>query len=752
MIPFPMRYLTSVAAAIGVFFTVSFGATTPVTGGSDSGTVGYAPPSKIVQGNQGVAVSYVLTVTAPTISAPVSANVLFTVLSSPTGVAAGDAANFISANPSTLNFSNSGDSATTVITVAVPTGAYAGNYAYQINTQGWASTISDGPGGLGATVNANITPIVVSDAPPQVTATIPPASSSNASYSYNVSTASSVTVPISFTLAVPSGSALLSGVTVTCSDSGNNPVAVTGLSWTGSGTQAGSGTASFSAAVAGNYTVTVSATDTDSASSYVGTGANSATASVVVTGPPPVISKALPTILSYTYTNGGAAVSVSIGCTATSPTGGGNITGVSATYTGPSGTQGIGFTSSTGVNSATTATVGATLSISTASTYTVTYNATNAYGSAVPVTVQFTVAGVNPVPTIAITAPANNATFQIAAGATSVAVPYTLTGGTTYGTITSVTASLSGPTTGATAAVTPAIVNLNTPSITGSGTLNITAAGTYTLSATDMNNTSMTASASTTFTVTQVQVQPPTGETVVWLPPVSCGQSYCGGSVIPVEFKISNNGTYVSDTSIVVAIYQTYKNGTSSTPVLYTYNSSSCSWGTCNNGGCWWWGGCNNGSCSNKNYGCGNWTSCGWNACTTYYTIGKTSLDYKLYFPTDTGVNTYVIQVFKQLSSNPANLQLLATTEVVTQNCGTCYDNNGNQCQGKDDNWGNCNLQRQCWGNNKCGSNSWGGSGCYGNCDGGGWTNNCGYNGSSSNRSCDNNSCNSNSWGGGCGW
>ena len=259
----------------------------------------------------------------------------------------------------------------------------------------------------------------------------------------------------------------------------------------------------------------------------------------------------------------------------------------------------------------------------------------------------------------------------------------------------------------------------------------------------------MSASASTTFTVTQVVTTPT--ETVTWLPPVSCGQPLCGGSVVPVLFKVSKNGMYVSDTTIVVAIYQVYSNGTSSSPVIYCYNSSLLL-ERVQSGGCWGWGGCNNGSCSNNNYGCGNWNSCGWNACTTYYSIGSTSLNYKLYFPTDTGVNTYRIEVYTQTGSSASSIQVLGTATVTTATCGTCYDNNGNQCKAQDDNWGNCNVQSKCWGNYKSGSCSWGGNGCYGNSDTGGRTNNCGYSGSSSNKTCDNNSCVSNNWGNNGGW
>src|SRR5208283_5482626 len=99
---------------------------------------------------------------------------------------------------------------------------------------------------------------------------------------------------------------------------------------------------------------------------------------------------------------------------------------------------------------------------------------------------------------------------------------------------------------------------------------------------------------------------------------------------------------------------------------------------------------------------------------------------------------------YKQTGSSASSIQVLGTATVTTAACGTCYDNNGNQCKAQDDNWGNCNLQGKCWGNILRGSCSWGGNGGYGNCDNGGWTNNCGYTGSTYNKGSDNNRCVSN--------
>ena len=688
------------------------------------------PQSVSFQGNQPVTESYALSITSPPdiVSGSNTVTIDLSVLSVPSGVSSATALSFISANPATLTFTGPNQILNTTITVAVPndsTGAgYAGNYAWQIFVDGWANGDSDS----GATINMNVLPNAsVINAPPAVTITPLDGTVFTAAPG-----ATSVVIPITYTATVPTGGSPITLAGVIEGDISSPVSVVTSIVSGGLNTTNLAGTGSFTATAAGSYTFTASATNVN------GTNATSTTVDVVFPGLPPTITATNPTTLSYPYTFGSPAISVPVGFTVLSPANSGNVTAVTASLAGPGRTTMVSLPTQTGVGTAPTATPAGSVSVNQAGTYTLTYTGSNAFGAA-STTVSFTVAGQYPVPTVAVAT--SSSTYQIPANATSVSVPYTITGGTTYGTITALTASLGGTTT-----VTPStLTGIGSTSISGSGTLSITAPGSYTLSATDTNSGNITATASTTFTVTQAK-SPPT-EAVIWLPPISSGQVLCGGSVIPVQFKVSQGSAtnFVADTSIVVSIFQIYSNGTSSTPVIYTYNSSTCSWSGCNSG--WWRGSCGNGSGSNNNYGCGNWNSYGWNACTTYYTIGSTSKTYRLYFPTDTGANTYEIQVFKQTSSNPKTLQLLSSSKVTTQQCGTCYDNNGNQCQAQNDNWGHCNVQSKCWGNTKRGSCSWGGNGCYGNSDGGGRTNNCGYAGSSSNRSRDNNSCISNNWG-----
>lgn len=568
------RAFTPVLAAIGLLAAAARGAPSITQ-------VQYQPASITIQGNQALTATFVLSVTSPNspgnFTTPVATTVVFSVLSAPTGVSNAQALAFVSASPSILTFTSANQTLTTTITVAVPLGNFAGNYGFQINTPGWPSGLVDGRAGTGATLSANISP-PLSNAPPPTVTLLSPADGTT--YTYDVTKASSVAIPISFTANVSPGTAPLTHLLATVSGPTGPATAVPGLITSGIGLLTGSGTASFAATAPGAYTIMVEADNSG------GTAQALSTVNVTVTAPPPTIVATNPTLTTYNYTLGGPAISVPVGCSATTLAG--TITTLTASMVGPTGANVPVTLATTGLKTALTATGTGTVSVSAPGTYTITYTATSAYGSA-STSVTFTVNGIYPVPTIAITAPARGAAFQIPAGGKSVPVPYSLVGGTTYGTITSVVLSLTGPSGTITTTNPPSVTGIGTPSISGSGNLTITAPGTYTISVTDSNGKA-TASASTTFTVTQAQAQPT--EVVTWLPPVANGQSICGGSVMPVSFTVTTGANFVSDTSIVVAIYQVYTNGTSSTPVIYSYNSKGCSWSGCNGGSQWgWWGG-----------------------------------------------------------------------------------------------------------------------------------------------------------------
>jgi len=361
-------------------------------------------------------------------------------------------------------------------------------------------------------------------------------------------------------------------------------------------------------------------------------------------GSPPTVTPSNP-VANATYTiAAGSSASVPVGFTAVSPANSGNITAVSATLDG----NALALTTTSGVNSSATATGAATLSISTAGTYNLVYTGTNAYGSATAA-VTFTVVVVQP-PTIAITAPCNGATVTIPYGSTSVAVPYTLTGATTYATVSSASVTLNG----SAVSTAPTLTGLNTASISGSGSLTLTA-GSYTLAATDSNGVA-SASASVTFTVVQgacgggyVGGNGVNNECLAWIQQSACNGQYgynngcnqntTGGSIVPIAFSLFSNssatnncwgstssGTFVKDTSVVIAIYQIYSNNTSSTPVLYTYGANGPN--------------------------------------PPYYSIANNQ--YLLEFPTAAGSNHYQVEVYTSGNS----LQLLGCEDLYTS--GSC--------------------------------------------------------------------------------
>ena len=361
-------------------------------------------------------------------------------------------------------------------------------------------------------------------------------------------------------------------------------------------------------------------------------------------GSPPAVTVTNPTA-GATYTiAAGASASVPVGFTAVSPANSGNITAISATLNGAS----LPLTTTSGVGTAATATGAATLTLSTAGTYNLVYTGTNAYGSSTAST-SFTVVVVQP-PTVNVTVPANGATITIPYGSSTVAVPYALVGATATGTVTSVAMTLNGTA----LSTAPTLVGLNTASLTGSGTLTL-AAGSYTLAATDSNGVA-TATDSNTFTVVAgdcgggyVSGGGVNNEKLVWIQQGSCGgtygynngcnQSVTGGSIVPIGFSIFSNlsgqgncwgstggGTFVTDKSVVIAIYAIYANNTSSTPVLYTYSATGPN--------------------------------------PPYYSISNNQ--YLLEFPTQAGVNHYQVEVYTSGNS----LQLLGCEDLYTS--GNC--------------------------------------------------------------------------------
>jgi len=434
----------------------------------------------------------------------------------------------------------------------VPLGNFAGDYAYRILPSGWpaaAHAIDSG-----ATVNALVSPPASTDtSPPSVTLQNPP---DGTVYTYSPASGSPVTVPVDFSASVgangsPIGTMLASIHTPTGMD--------LPISLTTSALPALSATANGSVQLTspGSYTVTVSAGNSN------GTSFASSNISVVVNAPPPTIAVSSPTASSsFSYTLGGAGASVPVAFTATSIYG--NISSLAATLDGSPVTL-----VTSGVGTSTVATGSATLMVSATGSHSLVFSAANDYGSAAPVTIPFTVTGTVPVPTVAINSPANGSSYTRAAGDPPTVVSYDFQGSTTYGTISSVVVSLDG----VPVAVAPTVVGLNTASITGSGSVNFSGGGSHSLNVKVTNSGGAMASASTSFTINESQ--PQICEDLTWLPPISLNKTVEGGSKMPIKFTLECHNQFVRDTSVLIAIYEVFRDGSTSAPVLYPYGTGS---------------------------------------------------------------------------------------------------------------------------------------------------------------------------------
>lgn len=577
--------------------------------------VSYNPVAKLVQGNQPLTQSYELAITSPANLAngnSVTVSLGLSVLTKPaTGVTDATALNFISCNPAVLTFTGPNQPLTTTVTVTVPVGNFAGDYAYKITPSGWPTNVGSITD-TGATVNARVSPPNSTDTSPPAILLLSPADSSV--YTYAPTSGIPVTVPINFSATVGTNGEPIDGMLAFID---NTPVSVNVL---GLLTLSASATGSAQLTTPGSHTVSVLATN------RYGTSRASAGLSILVSAPPPTITAASPLAnATFNYTLGSAGASVPVSFTANSAYG--NITALSASLDGSPVVLNV-----SGVGSATTAAGTATLTISTPGSYSLVLSASNDYGAAAPVTIPFTVRGVTPAPTVSIISPASGSAFTRTAGDPATVVNYSFQGGATYGTVTAVTVTVDG------VPVTASVTGLNTPGITGSGTLSYTAGGAHTLNVT-VSNGGATASASSSFAVNQTQ--PQVCRDLTWLPPISLNKTIEGGATMPIKFTLSCHGDFVRDTSVLIAIYEVFPNGTHSNPVIYPYGT-------------------------------------GRPASPDYSIDGK---KYQLNFKTARGVHGYRIEVY---SSASGPLQLLGSKELNTKSNDDDHDDGHDEDHGHD--------------------------------------------------------------------
>jgi len=507
-------------------------------------TVLYTPSLKLIEGDQPLLTSYVLSITSPpnvALGSSLSISPVISVNSSPVGVTTSTALSFISLSPATLVFTGPNQTLTTTVTANVPEGTIAGNYDWAISTPGWPLGTLDPSGFINAKVTIPLVPF-----PPTVTISAPLDASV---YTY-VFGGPPVSIPLAFAATAPPTSP------ITSIDADVNGTAVSLVS-SGLGTGAVLANGTIQLAQDGVFTVRARATNN------VGTSANTVEISVIVQAPPPDVVIVAPVITSYILAPG-AALNIPFTFTGTSLHGG--ISSLSATLGGnpvsvtPSG---LGSLSATGSGS---------LAINAAGSYVLAVTATSQHGTtSVTRTITVTDQALQP-PTVSIAQPLNGAVFTHVAGSPPLSLPFAFTATAAPGSnISSVNGALNGSSVSVTAS------GLGSPVAGGTGNLSVSTPGSYTFVAGTISG-GLNGSNSISFTV--VETAPPVPDcSVEWLPPISLGKVEKGGSVLPIKFVLechckdkTKPGNADLDPSVTIAIYEIFPNGSTSVPRLFPYS------------------------------------------------------------------------------------------------------------------------------------------------------------------------------------
>ncbi|MDP1580209.1 MAG: hypothetical protein Q8M02_08015 [Candidatus Didemnitutus sp.] len=547
----------------------------------DTGVVNYLPATRNVEGDQPLFDAYVLTITSPA-NALVGQNTtitpVLTVLIAPAGVSNVVALSHVTLNPATLVFTGPNQSLTTLVTSNYPVGTEAGQYAFAISTPGWPAGTIDRFGFINAKITIPDVPT-----PPLVNLVTP---EDGTIYYYTLG-GPPVIVPVTLTATATLQSPL------TNVDANIGGISVD-LTTTGLGTDEATGAGELAISVPGIYTVQARATN------EVGTSTDSADITITVLAAPPTVAIQTPLPgSSYTYIPG-TNLQVPFTFAAVSQYGGistltAKLNGAPVSFTA----SGLGTLNASGAGN---------LPITGAGSYTLTVTATDPNGSATD-SVTFSVDSPFAPPTISISAPLNGTVFTRAVGDPATVVPFSFTAIAGAGAaMTGLSAALDGT------ALTFTSSGLGSATATGTGSLSLTTPGTYTLSATGLSGA---LSATDTVTFTIVETGPPTADCgVFWLPPISLGKVHKGGSDMPIKFRIEccdfemgtgnqshkrskdspvthngignghgnasanghddhNDCQAVRDTAVVIATWEVFANGSTSQPILYTFNAGS---------------------------------------------------------------------------------------------------------------------------------------------------------------------------------
>lgn len=559
-------------------------ALTAVFARDEAPTVIYKPSLKLIEGDQPLRTSYVLSITSPpnvVVGSTVTMNPVVSVVSAPAGVSNATALSFVSLNPTSVVFTAPNQVKDVTVSLNVPEGTIAGDYIWAIATPGWLPGTLDTFGFINAKITVPQTPF-----PPTVIIGAP---LDRSIYTY-LTGGNPLSIPLSFTATSPAGSP------ITSIDADVNGTAVT-LTPTGIGSNSVSATGNISLAQAGIFTVRAKATNN------AGTSSNTVEITVNLQVPPPIVAILQPTASNFTYT--GSTLNIPFSFTATSLLGG--ITSLSATLNGNPVTVtplGLGLLLATGSG---------TLPINAAGTYTLAVTGTSAHGtSSTTKTFSVAAAQTTPPPTVAISQPLDGAVITRVAGSAATSVPFAFTATAGSGAkISSIKGVLNGNT------VTVTSTGIGSATASGTGRFLISTPGTYTFVASAVQGT-LNGSKSITFTVKETAAPPPECK-VNWLPPISLGKVQKGGSEVPIKFTLDcgcnrcdrNNDCdrdddhrdrdcddrwdrghdcddrwdrdrdcdddrdcdYERDTSVVISIYEIYSNGRTSDPEVFTYSS-----------------------------------------------------------------------------------------------------------------------------------------------------------------------------------
>lgn len=533
--------------ALMASFGVSVGQSKGTGGNPDEPIVTYSVPSKIVGGLLPITEAYEQQVVSPSnFSIPGAIGWSVTVDEVPPGVDPVVAKNFVTLSSPTLFFDAPSQARSVIFTTTIPDGFPAGVYAYTLITTGWEGRLDPNGNGQaangGAAINLTVFPAISND-PPAVAISNP---GIGQVFTYTLGT-SPVVVPISIS-GTGSLTAPVTALTLEVDGVSQTLTSVTALP-----AAEASGQVSLSYTTAGTRVVRATATNS------VGTSTTSSEFTIEVVAPPPTVAITQPADGSVFDLTLGSTLSIPLTVTANSLLGG--ISSVTSTLNGSAvvgfGASGLGTLNATG---------SAGMVITQPGTYTLNATAINSAGQGTASPVSFTVKGIVPPPSITLVTPGDGLVVHRFADDPPSVINYSFVALTDYGVVDSVSVTFDGQ------PLSPTLTGAGTADVGGVGSFSTSVAGTHVITA-SMTSNGLVASDSATITVV-VDPKPPVNEpcgVIDWLVPVVLNKSVEGGSTVPVKFRILCGGAEVVDPEVVIAVFEVFADGSTSTPVLFPW-------------------------------------------------------------------------------------------------------------------------------------------------------------------------------------